>query len=712
MRKALWGLLVVGLLLPVRAGADITNFALALPSGELRILDGWAFVHVGPLSHLHAVNMATDSVVNLNLVATAVGSIGDTVYFYVLEGHQNADLNGDGDRTDFVFHTFHRTSGAITNLRIAQSGVSMSSIPMSASLLAFLTSENAEIRNHNGDGDFNDHVVRVIDTATATARTLPYAVGFSPFPAPGDEMVAIAVDEASQGFIGLNGDGDTLDRVLHVHDLRTGVTTNVGLAAFSILAVGRHVVFGVFEGAQGGVDRNGDGDAFDTVLHVYDLDAGTVTNTGLATGLFHSVDDLVLFQVSEAAQSEDLNADLDTIDSVLHRVDPATALTTNLGFSLANAELRSQAGLAFFSVSESDHGDLNGDGDAGDGVLHIYSSGTITNLGVAASAFRGSATRIATSVMETAQGNVDLNGDGDANDAVLYVFDRLSGVWTNVRRHSVHFDVSDGLIIFQVPEAESATDLNGDGDAVDVVYFAHDPVAITTENLRLAGRQGAPTLASASFIMGAAGDSAVFIVHEALQGADLNGDGSRDDEVLHLARPPFAANIEPLADAGQDVTLILGETGSFDGTGSTDADGFIAQFEWHFGDGTVGTGPIVQHAYAAPGSFVTKLIVTDSQGAAASDTVAVRVLTPAQAIAEVKLIVAAFNLSQGISNSFDAKLEAAQGALEAANAGMRQDAANKLEAFIQAVTAQRGKEITTLQADELIGWGYRVLAVL
>lgn len=146
MRRALCGLLVVALLLPVRATADIVNLGLALPSASLTVLDQWVFFNAGPTSILHALNAATDTVLSLNRVGTVVGSVGDTVYFYVLEGHQNADLNGDGDRNDFVFHTFDRSTGAIANLQVSRSGVSMS-IPMSSSLLAFVTSENAEIQN-------------------------------------------------------------------------------------------------------------------------------------------------------------------------------------------------------------------------------------------------------------------------------------------------------------------------------------------------------------------------------------------------------------------------------------------------------------------------------------------------------------------------------------------------------------------------------------
>jgi len=75
-------------------------------------------------------------------------------------------------------------------------------------------------------------------------------------------------------------------------------------------------------------------------------------------------------------------------------------------------------------------------------------------------------------------------------------------------------------------------------------------------------------------------------------------------------------------------------------------------------------------------------------------------------------LVVSFNLEQGISNSLDTKLTNIQEALNAANAGQRQDAANLLQAFINSVEAQRGKQLTSAQADELIALARRILGLL
>lgn len=72
--------------------------------------------------------------------------------------------------------------------------------------------------------------------------------------------------------------------------------------------------------------------------------------------------------------------------------------------------------------------------------------------------------------------------------------------------------------------------------------------------------------------------------------------------------------------------------------------------------------------------------------------------------------VESFNLKQGIENSLDVKLQNASDSLTAENAGLREDAINKFNAFIQAVEAQRGKELTDLQATILVSAANEIIA--
>jgi len=81
-------------------------------------------------------------------------------------------------------------------------------------------------------------------------------------------------------------------------------------------------------------------------------------------------------------------------------------------------------------------------------------------------------------------------------------------------------------------------------------------------------------------------------------------------------------------------------------------------------------------------------------------------------INELITLVGSFNLQQGIENSLDAKLQNVFDALDAANAGQRQDAINKIQAFINSVEAQRGNALTEEQADTLIGIANEIILLL
>lgn len=86
--------------------------------------------------------------------------------------------------------------------------------------------------------------------------------------------------------------------------------------------------------------------------------------------------------------------------------------------------------------------------------------------------------------------------------------------------------------------------------------------------------------------------------------------------------------------------------------------------------------------------------------------------TPEQLIQDLIDYVNTLNLDQGIDNSLDAKLQNARDALEAANAGQRQDAVNKMNAFISAVEAQSGKAIPSEDADDLIDLAVDIILLL
>ena len=74
--------------------------------------------------------------------------------------------------------------------------------------------------------------------------------------------------------------------------------------------------------------------------------------------------------------------------------------------------------------------------------------------------------------------------------------------------------------------------------------------------------------------------------------------------------------------------------------------------------------------------------------------------------------VLSMNVRQGISNSLDAKLESALNALDDLNENNDTSAINSLNAFINAVEAQSGKEISEVDADILIALANVIIFIL
>jgi PKD repeat protein len=66
-------------------------------------------------------------------------------------------------------------------------------------------------------------------------------------------------------------------------------------------------------------------------------------------------------------------------------------------------------------------------------------------------------------------------------------------------------------------------------------------------------------------------------------------------------------------------------TVQFDASASHDSDGNITIWDWSFGDGYTGVGPIVSHRYGSLGTFTVQLLVTDDRGKSATGTTTIRV---------------------------------------------------------------------------------------
>jgi len=79
----------------------------------------------------------------------------------------------------------------------------------------------------------------------------------------------------------------------------------------------------------------------------------------------------------------------------------------------------------------------------------------------------------------------------------------------------------------------------------------------------------------------------------------------------------------PVADAGPDQSVLVGETVNFDGSNSNDPDGDIVSYDWDFGDGNTGTGVSATHTYSTADTYTVTLTVTDNGGLTDTDTLTV-----------------------------------------------------------------------------------------
>lgn len=189
---------------------------------------------------------------------------GRTVAFGVDERIARKDLNNDRDSLDIVAHAYELGTAAARSLAIDASG----GLYAAAGRVALVSSEADQSKtDFNGDGDFKDFVLLLVDLATNKISNLKVAVddeltGSGP-------MVAFPVSEQSQGDTDLNADRDVDDTVLFLLDTRRGLVSTTGAALSDYLSISaRACAFAVYEEDQGGLDLNGNRALEDDVLFI------------------------------------------------------------------------------------------------------------------------------------------------------------------------------------------------------------------------------------------------------------------------------------------------------------------------------------------------------------------------------------------------------------------------------------------------------------
>ncbi len=310
-----------------------------------------------------------------------------------------ADVLANGVLGDIVLEVVDPISGAITTLCEADD------VSVADGNAAFLRPEatagtlECPSGSLNGDGDTDDLVVH-LSIAAAAAQNLALAATDVEL---SNSVVAALADENAQDTTDLNGDLDSNDTVLHVRALGDGAWTNTNQAADALSVSGDVVAFLSPEADQNASVLNGDGDADDRVVHVYEHDGFGMRNleqaaeelvlgepVATACGTRH----LVAFRTNEAAQGAGaLNGDGDTDDDVLQVYDIETDTIVNVGQAVVPCRLEIcdpsapyrvvGASVKFLTLEVDQNADLDGNGSIGGLVLQSYNacSGIVSVVG-------------------------------------------------------------------------------------------------------------------------------------------------------------------------------------------------------------------------------------------------------------------------------------------------------------------------------------------
>lgn len=342
----------------------------------------------------------------------------------------DALLFPNGQLSDTVLEAVDATSGAVTTLCPAgqvsvANGAAAFLRPESTSGTASCPSDSLNV-----DADTTDSVVQFWPGSGSVQNLGRAATAVS----LSSSHLAALVSEAGENATDFNNDGDTSDTVVQIHPAGAGSWTNTGQAADVVTMAGHFAVFITDEAAQGAGPLNGDGDATDRVLQIYDASTSQLVPCSPAvgatcsTGVRQAATDfvigeptvtacgprqLVVFRTSEAAQGVNLNA-------------MATGVAT-------------------------------GDSDLNDDVLQVYDlvSGTLQNTGEAVTPCRipecdphtpykveGVRVRFLTTAAD--QGNRDLTGDGHLGLA-LQLYDFCIAVTTTIGEVKPDNDDADPL---------------------------------------------------------------------------------------------------------------------------------------------------------------------------------------------------------------------------------------------------------------------------
>lgn len=117
-------------------------------------------------------------------------------------------------------------------------------------------------------------------------------------------------------------------------------------------------------------------------------------------------------------------------------------------------------------------------------------------------------------------------------------------------------------------------------------------------------------------------------IHTLVLSVTDNDSATSSDTIEVLIRdviPPSPVNSPPVANAGKDVNVSIGEDITFDASLSFDPDGSIASYQWKNRGKLLSNEKIFTINGLAAGSHAIELIVTDNSGQSSSDELLVRI---------------------------------------------------------------------------------------
>ncbi len=471
-------------------------------------------------------------------------------------------------------------------------GVGGSVVSLRDGQLVLLRNELGEGVDLNGDGDTLDEVAHVEFLPSGQSVTFAPDLDGPEWIQDAGTSLTILRRESKEG-VDLNGDGDTLDFVPELHDLRAGTSRLLDPVASGIVGVNGTVRFVADDllvvrssEAAIGVDLNGDGDVADGVPHVLDLRAGTDTSLGLGGDLLFldPTGRYLVGRVFERDEQKDLDGDgvVGPVNhGVVHVLDLRTGALTNVGiFGVLppgpDGRRAFAQGRMIFQTRESDLGtDLDGDGALDANVFTVLDPATGTYLPTTLTSPAGLFTTFS---MVRAVGDAFLVSVTTNISPYLqqrvYRVDPITGAVsplgvTTGGSFLEQLQPSYRDVVALVVE-EFGVDMSGDGDGDDRVLHLHD---VPSGNALVTGL--------ACELAYGTGELLVCTVREADTGVDGNGDGDLLDRHALVAdfatgrvhAPPLAIDSIPVTD-GRFVAFMVDESyqAGTDLNGDGDAD--------------------------------------------------------------------------------------------------------------------------------------------